>query len=75
MNQARRIRNPAALSYWRRRRNLEGRIDEIRYWQLRCPSCGHVGGIETSLRKLRAASLICSACGAYLWRNNNPEHA
>lgn len=59
------IRNPAGLSYWKRKRKMEERIDEVRYWFLRC-GCGHSGGIEATLRKLRSANLICSACGSVI---------
>jgi hypothetical protein len=48
---------------------MEDRIDEVRFWFLRC-ECGHSGGIEASLRKLRSANLICSECGIPIKRRN-----
>jgi transcription elongation factor Elf1 len=42
--------------------------NEPRPWLLTCPSCEHIGTVHTTLKKLRAANLKCSACGAYLWR-------
>ena len=62
------IRNSGGLSYWKRKRKMEERLDEVRYWFLRCHSCEHSGGVEVSLRKLRAANLICSECGVPIRR-------
>ncbi|SEE52291.1 hypothetical protein SAMN05444171_7844 [Bradyrhizobium lablabi] len=44
--------------------------NEVRPWHLVCPSCEHDGWVETTLKKLKASNLKCSACGAYLWRNS-----
>lgn len=62
------IRNPAALSYWRRKRKMESRGDEVRTWMLRCPGCEHSGFVNTTLKKLRSSNLICSKCSRPLWR-------
>jgi len=53
----------------RRERSLTRKWNEKRLWFLTCPTCDHNGAVETTLRRLRASNLICSACGAYLWRN------
>jgi transcription elongation factor Elf1 len=37
-------------------------------WNLTCPSCEHEGSVWTTLKRLKASNLKCSACGAYLWR-------
>jgi len=44
--------------------------NEERVWLLRCPSCDHEGEAFATLKRLKAANIKCSACGAYLWRNN-----
>lgn len=44
--------------------------NEPRPWQLKCPSCEHVGIAHVSLKKLKASNVKCSACGGYLWRNS-----
>lgn len=41
---------------------------EVRTWLLKCPTCEHEGEAETTLTRLKASNLKCSACGAYLWR-------
>lgn len=50
----------------RRRRSIEARIDEVRDWILTCEECEHVGGVETTLRRLRRANLVCSECGTVI---------
>lgn len=45
---------------------MEARLDEVRYWFLRCQDCNHAGGVEATLRRLRMAKLICSECGAVI---------
>jgi rRNA maturation endonuclease Nob1 len=45
---------------------MERRIDEVRYWFLRCHECEHAGGVEATLRQLRSANLVCSECGAVI---------
>lgn len=60
------VRNWAALSHWRRKRKMEDRIDEVRFWMLTCDDCEHIGSVETTLRRLRAANLVCSECGAVI---------
>ena len=67
------VRNPAALSHWRRKRSMEARIDEVRAWFLRCASCEHTGCVNMTLRQLRASNLKCSKCSTYLWRNTAVE--
>lgn len=52
----------------RRRADAYAKWNEVRPWFLRCPSCEHEGTVETTLKRLRAANLKCSACGAYLWK-------
>lgn len=53
----------------RRRAAAERRKwNEVRPWHLICQSCEHEGAVETTLRRLKASNLKCSACGAYLWR-------
>lgn len=53
----------------KRRREAERRKwHEVRPWHLICPSCEHDGWVETTLTRLKASNLKCSACGAYLWR-------
>lgn len=47
------------------------KLNEERDWDLTCPSCGHEGSVFTTLRRLKASNLKCSACRAYLWRNSN----
>jgi transcription elongation factor Elf1 len=42
---------------------------EVRPWHLICPACEHEGTVETTLIRLKASNIKCSACGAYLWRN------
>lgn len=64
------VRNWAALGTWKRRRQMNERIDEVRYWFLRCKECEHSGGIEATLRKLRSANLICSQCGVPMRRKS-----
>lgn len=46
------------------------KLHEVRPWHLTCPSCEHEGCVETTLTRLKASNLKCSACGAYLWRNS-----
>lgn len=41
---------------------------DVRPWHLTCPTCEHEGVVKTTLTRLRASSLKCSACGTYLWR-------
>lgn len=43
--------------------------NEVRPWLLKCPACDHEGEALTTLRRLKASNIKCSACGAYLWRN------
>jgi transcription elongation factor Elf1 len=43
--------------------------NEVRPWHLVCPSCEHEGTAVTTLKRLRASSIKCTACGNYLWRN------
>lgn len=50
---------------------MESRIDEVRYWLLTCDECEHIGSVEITLRRLRAANLICSECGAPIRRNGS----
>jgi hypothetical protein len=38
-------------------------LDETRPWSLTCDECGHVAAVTATLRRLRRAKLICSACG------------
>lgn len=64
-----RVRNWAALSYWRRKRKMEARIDEVRTWSLTCNKCDHTGIVQISLRKLRRSNLICSECGVPIKRS------
>ena len=64
------VRSWAALSHWRRKQRMEERLDEVRYWLLTCSECEHLGGVEVSLRKLRAANLICSECGVPIRRRD-----
>jgi transcription elongation factor Elf1 len=47
--------------------------NEVRPWHLTCPSCEHDGFVNTTLKRLRAANIKCSACGAYLWRNRSTQ--
>jgi transcription elongation factor Elf1 len=51
----------------RRRAAHRRKWTEERVWFLRCPSCEHEGEVCTTLKRLRASNLKCSACGAYLW--------
>lgn len=43
--------------------------NEVRPWLLKCPACEHEGTVTGTLQLLKASNLKCSACGAYLWRN------
>lgn len=45
------------------------KFNEERAWNLTCPSCSHEGTVWTTLKKLKASNIKCSACGAYLWRS------
>lgn len=45
--------------------------NEVRVWNLVCPTCEHEGEVSTTLKRLKASNLKCSACGAYLWRNSD----
>jgi transcription elongation factor Elf1 len=38
-------------------------LDEIRRWWLTCDECEHEAAVTATLRRLRHAKLICSACG------------
>lgn len=58
-----RIYNPAGFGKWKLRKQMEQRIDEVRVWSLECSSCHHIGVVSITLRKLRTANLVCSACG------------
>ncbi len=49
---------------------LHRKWHEVRDWELSCPSCGHEGIARTTLKRLKAANIKCSACSAYLWRNS-----
>lgn len=64
------VRNWAALGHWKRKRQMNERIDEVRGWMLTCDECEHVGFIEITLRRLRSANLICSECGVPIKRRN-----
>ncbi len=64
----RKVRNPGALAYWRRKQKLEANPDEMRVWMLSCAECEHFGSVHMSLRRLRAANLVCSECGALIRR-------
>lgn len=55
----------------RRDQAMTRKWNDIRLWMLTCPGCEHVGTVETTLRRLRASNLICSACGTYIW--HKPE--
>lgn len=57
------VRNPAALSYWKRKRSMEARIDEVRAWFLQCPECDHDGVVHLTLRQLRTRNIVCKECG------------
>lgn len=46
--------------------------NEVRAWHLVCSACEHDGYVNTTLKRLRAANLKCSSCGAYVWRNKEP---
>jgi transcription elongation factor Elf1 len=43
--------------------------NEERPWHLVCPACEHEGWVTTTLKRLKASNLKCSACGSYLWRS------
>lgn len=55
----------------RRSRATWRKWNEVRSWHLVCPSCEHDGWVETTLKRLKASNIKCSACGAYLWRNSD----
>jgi transcription elongation factor Elf1 len=67
------IRNWAALSHWKRKRKMEARLDEPRVWMLECDECEHLGSVHISLRRLRAANLVCSECGAVLRKRSKAQ--
>jgi transcription elongation factor Elf1 len=54
---------PNWKSKGRRIRDAVRRLNEVRVWMLTCHECGHEGMVETTLKRLRAANLICSQCG------------
>ena len=54
----------------RRDQAMTRKWNDVRPWILTCPSCEHIGTVETTLKRLRAANLKCSECGTYVWRNN-----
>lgn len=62
----RKVYSPGGLAYWKRKQKLEASPDEVRAWILTCGACGHIGTVDCSLRRLRAANLVCSECGAVL---------
>ncbi len=41
---------------------LHRKFNEPRVWQIKCPACEHTGTVFMTLRRLRQASLKCSAC-------------
>lgn len=55
---------PNWKSKGRRIQDAKRRLNEVRTWSLKCRECEHVGDVTTTLRRLRAAKLVCSACGA-----------
>lgn len=60
----------ASLDDRERRQATWRKWNEPRPWLLRCPSCEHEGWVETTLKRLKASNLKCSACGSYLWRTS-----
>jgi transcription elongation factor Elf1 len=63
------MRNRTSLDQRERAAANWRKWNEARCWFLKCPICGHEGETHTTLKKLRAANIKCSACGTYLWRN------
>lgn len=58
----------SSLDERERRAAAHRKWHEVRNWHLKCPACEHEGDVLTTLTRLRAANLKCSACGGYLWR-------
>jgi transcription elongation factor Elf1 len=57
---------PNWKSRGRQIRDNTRRLNEVRSWWLTCRDCGHTAPVETTLRRLRAATLVCSQCGCVL---------
>ena len=54
---------PNWKSKGRRIQDAKRRLNETRVWWLTCGHCEHEGEVFTTLRRLRAANLVCSNCG------------
>lgn len=54
---------PNWKSRGRRIRDNVRRLNEVRGWMLTCDACGHSAIVTTTLKRLRAATLVCSQCG------------
>lgn len=65
-----RMRNRSNLDQRERAAAQHRKWNEVRAWNLVCPSCQHEGEVHTTLKRLKASNIKCSACGAYLWRNS-----
>jgi transcription elongation factor Elf1 len=64
------LRTRRSLDQRERAEAMRRKWNDVRAWQLICQSCGHEGIANTTLRRLKASNIKCSACGAYLWRNS-----
>lgn len=63
---------PNWKSKGRRIQDAKRRLNEVRCWFLTCRECGHEGDVMITLKRLRAANLICSGCGAPIKRRGRP---
>jgi hypothetical protein len=59
---------PNWKSKGRQLRDNVRRLNEVRPWWLTCHACGHQAAVTTTLKRLRAATLVCSECGVVLER-------
>lgn len=65
---------PNWKSRGRRIQDAKRRLNEVRCWMLRCRECDHEGDVTTTLRRLRAARLVCSSCGAPIERRRREQN-
>lgn len=62
---------PNWKSKGRRIQDAKRRMNEVRTWFLTCRACEHEGEIVASLKRMRAANLVCSECGVPVKRRKH----